>query len=237
MGIYDINYNNVVINLLPPNYRVSKFKAFLNALVYPIQWLRNKFFDNYVNSATYIYTDFISNTIILNSNTLVRFPDNSIWETQLDNVDVTIYNPLIGQLTMVDGTLVWIKVLNDFIGLNERSQFNNQKLEFEYLLNRYFNHESIIIHMTNDIYITTNDTTHNMMMIAQDDDFSMQISENDVDSLFWISETDNEDENNNFTIYVPTAISIELGTDYDKMIRNIADRYNFTSIIYDIKLY
>ena len=237
MSIYSIDYKSVVDNILPPQYRVDKMKNWLYSLVQPIQWLRDKFFDNYVLSPTYIYTDFITNTVVADAFTLIRFPDNSVWETQIDNVDVTIYNPLIGELTMLDGTLVWIKVLSDFIGLNERAEFNNQKLEFEYLLNRYFNHLTSTTHMVNDIYIGTNDTAHNMMMIAELDEDSMQISETDDGSLFWISEGDNENQNYNFTIYIPTFIATEMGVDYETKIRAIADKYNFLSLYYNVTLY
>lgn len=232
MSIYDINYQTVINNLLPPQYRVSKIKAFLYSLVSPIQWLRDKFFDNYVNSDIYFYTDLVSNTFIKYAYTLVRFPDNTVWETQVDNVDITLFNPMIGQTTD-NGVIIWVKVLDNFIGLNERAKFSNQKLMLEYLLNRYFKLDT----GPDLIYIDNNDTAHPMFSIGEEYDDTAVISELDEDTLFWISLTDQENQENNFTIYVPTLISMQLGVNYESIISVIVDRYNFESLNYNVVVY
>jgi len=233
MSIYDINYNNVIGNLLPPFLRTESLKKWLYSLIKPVQWIRDRFFDNYVNSVVYTYCDGVTPLTVASAGTIVRFVDNSIWETQFDNVDAILYNPTLGTTTDTDGNIIWIKVQDDFIGLNERLQYSNQKMLFEYLLNNYFKHYT----GGNKIIISNNNISYNMFEIAEEDEFSSVITEFDVDSLFFISQTDNENEEFNFTIYVPNQIATDLGTNYEKIISQVVDRYNYAGLIYKIELY
>lgn len=233
MSIFDINYNNVVDNLLVPQYRTTRFKRWMYSLIYPIQFLRNIFFNNYVNSNTYTYYNGIDNINIIYSGTMVRFPNLTVWMTTQDNIDINTYNPTIGQTTDIQGNTVWIKIQDDFIGFEERTHFCNQKIMFEYLLNRYFK-----LYTGGDyIEITTNDTAHNTVFIAQEAEDSTVISQTDNDSLFYIGETGTEDEDYNFTIYVPEQVSIDLGINYESMIRQIADKYSYFGLIYKVVIY
>lgn len=233
MPIYDINYNNVIGNLLPPQLRTESIKKWLYALTSPVQWIRDKFFYNYVQSDLYIFCDGITPLIINNSGTLVKFVDNSVWETQIDAVDTSIYNPTIGQTTDVDGNTIWIKIQDDFVGINERLMYSNQKKLFEYLLNNYFKHDN----SANYIYINTNDISHNMFEIAENDVDSSVIAQQDYETLFWISEGDDENEENNFTIFVPILIATQLGINYQKIISQIVDKYNYFGLIYNYVIY
>lgn len=233
MSIYDINYNNIVGNLLPPQLRIESIKKWLYALLSPVQWLRDRFFYNYVDSGIYIYCDGITPLIVNDSGTLVRFIDNSVWETQIDNVDTSIYNPTIGQTTNVDGNTIWIKIQDDFIGINERLMYSNQKMLFEYLLNNYFKHYD----GGDKIVISTLDLSHNMFEIAEEDVYSAVVAEFDVDSLFWVSDGDEENVEFNFIIYVPEQVSIDLGINYEKIISQVVDKYNYMGLIYKIEIY
>jgi hypothetical protein len=233
MSIYDINYNNVVGNMIAPFLRTASLLKWMYALISPIQWLRDRFFYNYVNSDLYVYCDGVTPLIINYAGTLVKFIDNSLWETQIDNVDTSVYNPTIGQVSDINGNTIWIKIQDDFVGLNERVMYSNQKMLFEYLLNNYFKHDI----SANNIYINTNDISHNMVEIAEEDVDSFVIAQNDIDSLYWISEWDVEKQEFNFKIFVPTLIATQLGTNYQQIISQIVDRYNYFGLIYNYLIY
>ena len=233
MSIYDINYNNVVGNMFAHFLRTASLLKWMYALISPIQWLRDRFFYNYVNSDLYVYCDGVTPLIINYAGTLVKFIDNSLWETQIDNVDTSVYNPTIGQVSDINGNTIWIKIQDDFVGLNERVMYSNQKMLFEYLLNNYFKHDI----SANNIYINTNDISHNMVEIAEEDVDSFVIAQNDIDSLYWISEWDVEKQEFNFKIFVPTLIATQLGTNYQQIISQIVDRYNYFGLIYNYLIY
>lgn len=232
MSIYDINYNNVIDNLLVIAYRTIRFSKWMYSLIYPIQYLRDIFFNNYVGSSSYIIYDGYTILNINDAGSMVKFPDLSVWMTTKDNININTYNPTIGQVIDILGDTIWIKIQDDFIGFEERTQFNNQKIMFEYLLNRYFQWTNGL-----PIYITTNDTSHNMFEIGQDDINTAVVAQEDFESLFFISETDNENENNNFTIYVPSLIATTLGSNYQQIISVIVDKYNYLSLFYNYVIY
>ena len=232
MGIYNIDYSNVILNLLPPQYRLRKFNEWLNSLIHPIQTARDNFFDRYIYSSTYTFYDGVSSLLIPYAYTKVKFLDNTVWEAQIDNIDCLTYNPTIGQITSGTTTL-WLQIQDDFVGFDERVHYSNQKIMFEYLLNNYFKHDL----STNYIYITTFNI-FSMVEIAQTDaEGGAVIAQTDDDSIFFISETSTENSLYNFTIYVPTLIATQLGINYDEIIRNIADRYNYLSLSYNIVVY
>lgn len=240
MAIYDITYSAVISNLLPPQYRTSKMLAWLNVLIYPLQWLRDKLFGIYIDSKDFSYN--LENywdgqlPITINSaETAIRFYDNSVWISLVDNIymSTNTNNPLKGQ-TISGTTEIWYKLQDDCIGFNERKTFNNQKIKFEYLLNRYFPN---ITGETNLIYIYNINTSFKMFEIGENEDFTSYIAFNEDESSSFISETDDENEVYNFIIYVPTTISTLLGAEWSNKIRTIADKYNFIGLIYDIQSY
>lgn len=227
-SIYDVDYKIVNNNILAPQYRQSKIKAFVNAMIYPIQWLRDRFFLNYVES----YQDYIiysgGSSVLLNQYELVKFPDNSVWENQVSNIDIATYNPTLGQLYS-GSTLLWVKIQEDFIGLNERLKYSNQKIMLEYILNRYFN-DSL-----DTIYISNNNTSIAPFYICDDDtDIDCGYVGFDEDNCTeYISFDDTLTTVYHFTIFIPdTLVSIDLDE-----IRVIVDRYNYYSLTYNFQIY
>ena len=53
MSIYDVNYSTLGSQLLPPDKRSSRLTAYLNALLSPLQWLRNLWMGTYRTGAVY----------------------------------------------------------------------------------------------------------------------------------------------------------------------------------------
>ena len=127
MSIYSIDYTKVINNLLPPSYRLTKMKSWLNSLIYPLQWLRDIYFDSYINSNTLRYFDGVNTITPLYKGDLIRFKDNSVWMNLVYGTDILTDNPFHGN------SYLWQYILTDSIGFLERLKFNNQKLKFEYL--------------------------------------------------------------------------------------------------------
>ena len=236
MGLYNIDYNGVVQNLLPPFLRKPIWSAWLNSMVKPIQWCRNILFDNWYESYIYTYVNYqLAFFTIIDAYTLCRFQDNSVWITLVDNVDAIAFDPTKGKTTDLSGNVIWYKVLSDCIGFRERLSYNNQKIIFEFLLNRYFNP----LNYNDLIYI---DTMQINYMFEIGETYvnildSVVIAETDDDSVFYISETDDENLLYNFIIWVPLQISIDMGINYKAIISSIADKYNYYGLIYDIQTY
>lgn len=232
--LYNLDYGGVVDNILPPNYRKDKTKSFLRSLTSPLQWLRDTFFDNWYTSQDYPFYDGTGFYNVVNEGTKIRFLDNSVWETLVDNVNAQVYNPSIGQTTS-GGTQVWRFVQDVHIGFEERSQYNNQKIMMEYLLNRHFKTDETPL--ANEIYILNYDYLPEPWIIGQTEVESAYVQQNSINSFNYITENDETVDNYDYTIFVPIEITAQLGTNWQDIISNVVDKYNFLSIRYNFITY
>ena len=232
-NIYNITYTVVVENLLPPFLRNPKWRSWMNSLIYPVQWLRDYIFDYwYSSNSSYIYWDWF---YFANKYTYVRFQDNSVWMTCIDSVNLTQYNPMANQLMDLSGNTVWFKILPDFIGFQERNTYNNQKMRFEYLLNKYFNPYNY----TDKIYIENINSKKSFYIgeYYNNPGDSVTIAQTDITSLFSIGQTDDFDVNYNYIVWVPFQISLDYGANYVGIISSMVDKYNFYGLTYSIQTY
>ena len=165
LSIYDINFNNKAIELLPPDKRQPKHIGWLQALLSPFQILRDKYFGQYRTGTTCVNWA----PGIWGLNALVKYKGivyqsliNAATLPIYDSTGATVYSP--GQfvinsatnyvyvcLRTTSGAFInsnwaydapispnWKIYLPSFLGTNERILFNGNKTILEYALNQYF---------------------------------------------------------------------------------------------------
>lgn len=225
-SIYDIDFDLQADNLNHPLRRKTKISAFLHSLVYPLQRLRDFFFNNYDVTAT--YSDYSGATAYV-------YGDMVIW------TDKCIYELISATSTgnAPSDTANWIKLNDTFIGVSERVKYNSQKLLFEYALNKFFRVAAL---PADQIYITNNliDAGVNFLMNTGSSESSV-MPLNSVYQIHYMGlmptyQTSVYD----YTIFVPAAVYAALGStanDREYSIRNFADKYNLAGMQYDIQTY
>jgi len=230
MSIYSLSYNILTERLSPPSKRMPLFLAWLRALAYPLQWLRDNIFDSYANGD--LSSDW-SNVTQYYVYDRVRYEDGSIYEA--------IASPTIGEKPT--NTEFWYKVCESWIGTNERIMYNSQSLMFEYVINKQFNTvfrqpNSETSPTRSDIY-TDNKSENKAFNIAIDSTLSdaafvtESLSNNAIYETYVINIV-------NFTLYVPLATFNTFGatdTIRESKVRNFTNKYIISGITYAVTPY
>jgi hypothetical protein len=224
MNIYDIDFNLQATNLDTPTRRLPKFTAFLYSLMKPLQYLRDLFFNDYVNGAVYNYILYNNSTSYTIGNRVI-FTNRKVYEC----ISNTVGNNCLNKI-------YWTEICSNFIGLNERGKYNSQIIIFELHLNKWFFNEVSL----NRIYIKTNTLTNNIFAMDNSSLNSSYMSSNSIFSTDFMPNVASFPEQFNFTIYFPTSLYNSLEStniNRDKIIRNYADNYVLAGINYNIITY
>lgn len=227
MSIYDVNYQDTSSDLLPPSKRLPKWLAWMYSLVKPIQYLRDLFFDIYIGGANYN---------IFDPAQYYSAGDRAIW---YDNTVVECYNPFpkLGSVSAPDITPEnWRVIQQNFIGVDERVKYNAQIIVFEWALNRWFHNETA----TDQIYIQTNTTYSDWMLMGNDSAFSSTMSKQSLFSMFYMGNVYSPAAQYDYTIFVPAALYATLGAtagDREAAVRNFANKYNVAGMSYNVDTY
>ena len=233
MSIYQIDADYVANQLTPPKLRKPKQLSWIKVILSPLQ----KFFDvsflGYKNGDTSL--DY-NNVTTYNFGDRVIYTDKSIYEaTYVDSDGVA--QSFSGVIPT--NTAFWTLINTVFIGSDERSKYNAQKLLFEYALNRFFR---VAASPADQIYITNNfiDSGQNFLMNTGSNDSSLMplnsMYQIDYMGLFPTYQTNTND----YTIFVPIAVFTALGDTNDNRenaVRNFADIYNLAGMRYDVQSY
>ena len=123
MSIFSQTNASIIGNFTPIKYRLPKWLAWMYSLLYPIEWLRSNFFNEYVNGSYYQqYTDSLGWA----TNAKVIGSDNAVYQA-LQPVPVGPgYDPITGAQGY------WVQIASDFRGAIERSLYNAEKLKLEF---------------------------------------------------------------------------------------------------------
>lgn len=235
MSIYSQTYSLIWNKLLPPSLRQVIWKAWGVAIMSPMQWLRDLFFDDYADGSS--AADWVS-AAAYSFGDRVRYIDNSVYEL------ITV----AGITGITDGPDVdtdnWIKVLDTWIGLRERSKYNSQKLLLEFILNKYFR---VAIPPSDQIYITNNQNINTNFWLSNGgaDSLTSYMAKTGVRQRFFMGNAYTQYNPYSFTIFVPVAeyalitAQIPAGSPStaDDIIRAIADKYVQAGRLYDIQTY
>ncbi|HXR84328.1 MAG TPA: hypothetical protein VN722_08470 [Hanamia sp.] len=215
--IYDVNFNPIAVEQLPPDKRYTNNVATLQSLLNPLQWIRDLFFGSYYGGATCpIYAPGTYNYL-----------DQVIYNKK-------VYSSLINNNTGAPTTANWELVQDNFIGLQERLLYNGQKLVLEYALNKEYNRVFRQPPNTSDIFINTNPYSAPIFIIGLTEDKSSTVST--IGSSEFVGLSDGVSSRIDSTVNIPSAVYSAQGGK-DNIFRNFIDQYMPAGITYKIQTY
>lgn len=215
--MYSTDFDNFAIQMLPPNYRLDKHIAWMQAQLAPMKHANDNFFEFFVFGDT--LTDY-DPSITYGYQDRVRY-NGAVYESQqAGNTNNSVLD-----------TDWWVLYNDNWVGVYERIAYNATKLVFEYALNKWFGGVFRQPPLTSDIYITNSANVAQTFVIGQT--IGSTIGKT-VSSEFIPKETVTYTTSADYTINVPTAIYPARG---DDEIRQFADKINTVGLTYDIVQY
>ncbi len=231
MGIYNVNFYNEFQQLLPPKKRKKFNMAWMGVFAKSFQRLRDLWFSDYADGFTGLKYNVGTNYA---KGDRQRYIDHSVYEA-LDAIPAGNPPP----------DARWLKILDVWIGVRERINYNSQKIVFETALNKWFDTTFRLAPGLSDIYITTNLYSTNGFIIGVDENESSTIKI-PIEQEYYILDAF-VFGTINFTINVPdsgaspipgwyTALGPDAAT-RENIIRSYADKYVMAGIIYQVSTY
>ena len=228
-----IDFENLANNLNIPILRKDKFTAWLNILVSPLIKVQYWWQERIEGSS---YTDFSSLTDY-NIYDTVKYGRAAYW---------CIKTPPVGLHPRPTNTDYWYKILDDYIGIQERSSYSAQKVMLEYALNRRFSPLTITPPfgpLIPSIYIVNNLVgSNNVLYSAPSGTNTNTWVAPNSSTRFWYSSYGNPSLSvqYNYTIYVPAAIYSAIDsnpTQANYLLSQEVDKYNLAGMLYNIQSY
>lgn len=233
MSLYSVAFSTFNRLLLPHKKRKAKILALFAVIAKPLQYLRDLLFDSYYDGFT---GGVWANDPLLDypKGTRVRYTDRAVYETILETVVSTV---------PCTDTTKWRKVQDLHIGLKNRIQWGAEKLLLERALYEWFVDFGAIWNYPlslNSIYIVTNALDLGVFMVGENSDDTSNAVDINTNEDEYVMEGNYSDEIYSFTIYVPTALHTQLGSDTDErngQIMAVADKLIYAGMKYNIITY
>jgi len=219
--MYNVDYNQKIIELLVPDKRQPKTVAFLQQLAKEVSANHNQLFT--------IYKSFQSASV-WSAGTYTRYSVVRYAKSIYIAAENTSDEPTFSN--------AWILVSPNFMGNDMRLAIRGEKLNLEFALNTWFNTTFKQPPLVSDIYLTTNTIIDRIFRVGSIESDCSKVY-NDVSSEFVINSYSFTDQFN-LTINVPLAVYNALGATNDirtSIIRNFADLYISAGITYNITTY
>lgn len=130
MSLFILNVFRRGEDLTPPKLRSETITSLVRVVLKPLDYCSKLFFNSFCGGST-----------------APRY-DNSIAYSKVDRViwqDGSVYELVVTSSTGVKPTgdslskKNWLKVQENFIGIDERVRYNGQRIVFEYAINKWFN--------------------------------------------------------------------------------------------------
>lgn len=241
MSIYDYNIALDTERLTPPNKREETTLSFLGVFGDKLQYLHDLFFNDYADGSSADDWSSVTTYLYLQR---VRYKDNYIYELNV---------PSLVSATPPNQDSQWVRVLNNWVGVRERSKYTSHKIVFEYALNKWF--KTTFSQPTgwdgsgnptprSDIYIQNNDSINHSFVFGANEAESSAVFVNDLEQQEFIN-IDINFNKNMFTINIPSAVYDALlssdppgiTTPKDNIVRAFADKYVLGGVNYNIAIY
>lgn len=223
MPIYDVDFNKVGPRLLPPDKRFIVMKAWLSALLKPLQWVRDLWLGEYQTGST-----------------AQEWLDTSTY-AKYDRVIYTIYvyeSLVDGNTAAPTDATAWRIVQQTFIGLNERLSYNTAVLILTAALNKQYKTTFRQPNDQSDIYIIGYPKPPSVFIVGGSESNSSKVARKT--SSEFIVNAYSFSGYVNMSIYVPVATYNALDpipANCDKIIRAYVDKYIAAGITYNIITY
>ena len=220
--MYNLDYNQKVVETLVPDKRTPLTIALLQAMVKGIQNNHDQLFQTYKNYQSlpvWSLGAYARDALVIYSKAVYQAVENTTDEPSYSNK--------------------WRLVSENYQGTDFRLQIKNEKLIFEYGLNDWFG--SVFrqpIDGISDIYLTTNDILDSPFVVGASEINSSVIYSNR--SSEFISNNYTFTNQYNLTINVPITLYTALGSTNnirESIIRNYADKYIPAGLTYNIITY
>ena len=197
-----IDFLALFANLNIPKLRSVVHTAWLNLLAGPLILIQS-WWQQRLTGSSYALFNASTNYSI---NAVVRYGRASYVCTQ---------TPAIGLFPLPTNTDYWYKILDDYIGITERSKYSAQKVMLEYALNRRFSPATITPPFSAtpaSIYITNNASNPVFLWSAPAGTDTFTYVAPNSSTSFWYSILGNPTITPfyNFTINIPTAVITSL---------------------------
>jgi hypothetical protein len=187
MSLFNINFINKIIELLPPDKREVKELAWVKSLGSPIQYLKGKFINDYKEGSD--YPNWVAGSY--------------------GKGDIVVYKKVLYE-SNVDGNTdtppssKWNRYLDSFIGSDDRVKYNGQKVVLEYALNQYYKTVFRQPNDVSDIYIETLGYTLQGFLIATTEPYCSTVGQ--TTSSGFIGSLTPFLQTFNFTIWFPVSV-------------------------------
>lgn len=219
MGFYDIDTDQMALDLLPPDKRDTNTVALTRGELKAMQRLIWTVLPDFQNGSG--APDWLPGTYSAYEQVVYNY---AVYESLID-----------GNTATPDDATKWKKILSSFMGVNTNIKIDGTKLLLEYGLNYYFGTQFLQPPALSDIYIVTNVPDINVFRVGSTESTSSSVGL--TSSTEYVTDTYNFSTFYTFTIFFPLAAYNLLGADAESIIRNYADRYVNTSLNYDIQTY
>jgi hypothetical protein len=222
MSVYDIDYSITGPQLLPPDKRRTRMLAWIKALLSPLQYLQLLVFTSYKQGST--APQYAAGAYNKGDRVVYFF---------------SVYESLVAANTSVPTTPgYWVKVQDNFIGVDERVKYSGAKLVLEYALNKWFVTQFRQPPAQSDIYITVNQIVLNGFIIGATEARSSKIGI--TGSSEYIGSTSISAAGSNMDIHMPLAVFNALAStnaQRDSIVRAFVNKYVTAGIIYSVLTY
>lgn len=209
---------------MPPSKRLPRYLAFIYTLMKPLQYLRDRYLGDYLYGATYPYwataTAYILEERILFYNNCVL--ECIVPHTSGGTIDLTKF-----------------KVIQQFKGgVFERLNYNDQKMVFEAVLNKYFDYYAV---PGQPIYITRVPLEAPGFYVSSREDLCSSVTNRQDKQFYFVSSTDYYTySTTSFIIYVKLAQYNALAAtnpEREAIVRSVADIVNSAGFYYQVATY
>lgn len=222
-SIYTVDYASLGTELLPPDKRKTNMRAFVTAILSPVQYALNLFLGSYRTgnpSAPWVAGTYAKGARVQYG--------RAIYESLADS-----------NTAIPSDTNWWRQIQANFLGVEERVKYNGQKVVLEYALNRYFSTTFVQPGAgTSDIYITTNTPPAypfvvGALIATSSTTYPTYSTEFVLNGYTFIG-------NYRMTIHMPSGVYTALSTTTsarDNIVRQFVDTYIPAGISYQIVVY
>ncbi len=229
MSLYDVDFDQLARDYYPTHKRLTNLLGVQYSFLKPLNDANLFFkyfreggtFTAYSGATTYTYGQY------------VQYQRRVYYRNEVTDGYTSGITPV--------NTTYWVKILNSFIGSNERLKFGPSKLVYEYALNKIF---GTVFRQpsvgTSDIYITDLNTEDDTFYVGELDTDTAQVSETDQTALFFVPENDPSGGESDYAINVPIAVYNALAAtnvERDAIITSVANVYRLVGYNFDIVTY
>lgn len=220
--MYDINFNDLGEQQLPPDKRTPSMLAWVKSLLRPLSWNNSEQQAYYGGSPAPDYD-----------------PMNTYYRSEQVRYNRAVYESLIDNNTALPTDIsAWYRTQANFIGTDERVKYNGQKLVFEWALNKWFGTTFRQPPGVPDIFTQNNAVEAGSFLVGITEGESSKVSPDG--STEFVGPNAVFAGQSNFTIYMPAAVFAALdpvSSNREAIVRNFADRYVPAGITYSISTY